>query len=337
MFNADKLGFLVVTDAVAPNTGEDLSDKLQQLIDENPGRTLYFPDGVYTISKPLCTSGQPESAVSLDLANRAVIKASADWSSDEAMIRLGGKDPAFTIHAVGSNNYISGGVLDGSGVAKGLSIDSGREYSIRNLSMKFVTLGLHIKYNSCYGSNDSDIFNVNIVGVGGKGSVGVLVDGFDNTLTNMRIADFEIGVKLSGAGNFMRNLHPLFIYRDTLDYRDSIGFYDVSGGNWYDICYPDNFAIGFKMLGHTLSTYHDCYCYWYSINGGIETGFVSEGKFNSVVKNARVDFRHETENRYLVVGEEGGGGIIENPVFDPARCVEEDYKTYLFGRVITRK
>ena len=337
MNNANHLGYLMITDYLKPNTGEDLSDAIQKVIDENPQRTLFFPDGEYLISKPICTSGDPAKAVSLELANFAVIKAMPEWSSDEAMIRLGGKDPAFTIHAVGSNNYISGGVLDGSRVAKGLSIDSGREYSIRNISMKFVTLGLHIKYNAQYGSNDSDIFNVNIVGIGEAGSVGVLVAGFDNTLTNMRIADFETGVKLTGAGNLMNNLHPLFIYRDSLDYKDSVGFRAASGGNWYTVCYPDNFATGFLLDGNTLSTFTDCYCYWYSANGGVETAFASTGKFNSVIKNTRVDFRAETENRYLKVAEDGGAGVIDNPIFDPGRCVEEDYKKHLSGRVITRK
>lgn len=42
--------------------------------------------------------------------------------------------------------------------------------------------------------------------------IGLLIEGFDNTFTNMRIAGFEIGVKLTGSGNFLRNLHPLYFY-----------------------------------------------------------------------------------------------------------------------------
>lgn len=332
-FNATQLGYVVITDYVKANTGKDVSDEIQKVIDDNPRRTIYFPDGEYIISKPILTGGSYKTAVSLELANFAIIKASSDWNSDEAMIRLGGKDRAWDIFPTGTNNFICGGVLDGSGLAKGLSIDSGREYSIRNVSIKYVTLGLHVKYNSEYGSNDSDIFNVNIVGTGLKGSIGLLIEGFDNTFTNMRIANFEIGVKLTGAGNFMRNLHPLFIYGDKIDYVDSIGFYDVSGGNWYDICYPDNFATGFRMLGKTMSTYNNCYCYWYSITGGVEVGFMSEGKFNSIIKGSRVDLRAETQNAYLKVAESGGSGTVENPIFNVDNCPNEDYKDYLVGRI----
>ena len=38
-------GFVVVTDYLEANTGNDVSDAIQKIIDENPMRTIYFPDG----------------------------------------------------------------------------------------------------------------------------------------------------------------------------------------------------------------------------------------------------------------------------------------------------
>lgn len=328
-------GYVIVTDYVQPNTGEDTADALQKIIDTHPQRTIFFPDGEYLISKPISTSGKHDLAVSLELSNFAVIKAMAEkWDSTDCMVRLGGQNPEFIIRENGTNNYISGGIIDGSNVAKGLSIEGAREYSVRYLSIKHVTQGLYIKYNPEYGSNDSDICNVNIYGSGDKDSIGVLVEGYDNTLTNMRIANFQTGVKLTGAGNFLRNLHPLFIYGDKLDYADSIGFDDYEG-NWYDICYPDNFAVGFRMQSNSASTYSNCFCYWYSSNGGVETGFQAVGKFNAVVSNCKVDFHGDTKNTYLAVGEAGGGGLIENPRFNESLCHDDEaYRDYLSGRVV---
>ncbi len=342
--NAYHKGYVVITDYVPANTGKDVANEIQKVIDDNPRTTIYFPDGEYIISKPICTPGHFSKAVSIEMGNFAIIKASDDWSSEEAMIRLGGKDRYFRINACGTNNFISGGILDGNHRAKGLSIDGGREYSVRNISMKFVTVGLHVKWNQEYGSNDSDIFNVNIVGCGIKGSVGLLIEGFDNTFTNMRIANFEIGVKCSGAGNFMRNLHPLFIYKDDMDfdhtgeieYADCIGFDDLSGGNFYDNCYPDNFATGFRMQGNTMSTYNCCFAYWYTIRGGVEVAFKSTGKFNSIIKSANVDLRPETQNAFLQVAEAGGNGTVENPMFNEANCQDKSYKDYLVGRITWR-
>ena len=108
--NAADLGYVVITDYLQPNTGEDVSDAIQKVINENPRKTIYFPDGEYLISKPICTSSNPDKAVSLHLANFAVIKASDAWNSDEAMIRLGGdNDRVFTTGATGSNYYLYGG------------------------------------------------------------------------------------------------------------------------------------------------------------------------------------------------------------------------------------
>ena len=170
-----------------------MSDAIQKIIDENPNRTIYFPDGTYLISKPICTPADPSKSVALELSNYAIIKATEDWNNEEAMIRLGGKAPFNNITTPGSNYYLAGGVIDGSGVAKGVSIDSGRETVIRNTSIKGVSLGIHVKHGANSGSSDADIHSVNIVGNCKPDCVGVLVEGYDNTFTNMRIGGVHIG------------------------------------------------------------------------------------------------------------------------------------------------
>ena len=56
----------------------DVSDALQRIIDSNPNRTIYFPDGVYLISKPILTPAYPSKSVALELSNYAIIKAAAN-------------------------------------------------------------------------------------------------------------------------------------------------------------------------------------------------------------------------------------------------------------------
>ena len=193
--------FVSVSDYVKPNCNEDVSDAIQELILNNPGRVLYFPDGEYLLSKPICTPANPAHAVSLQLSNFAVIKAMDTWNSDEALIRLGAAEPFNTIMVNGSNYYLSGGVIDGNNVANGVSIDSGRETRVENLSIKHTKIGLHIKLGANSGSSDADICNVNIVGPGTTDTIGVLIEGMDNTLTNMRIAYVHTGVKIVRGGN----------------------------------------------------------------------------------------------------------------------------------------
>lgn len=330
-------GYVVVTDAIKAIGLMDIADELQQLINDNPGATIYFPDGIYTISKPIMTSSDPEKAVSLYLSNFAIIQASSDWNSENGhMIRLGALDAEKSVDSFGTSFYMHGGIVDGVGKAMGVSIEGGRGTSIRYVSMKSVKQGLHITKNAGCESSDVDLQTVNIVGCQEKDSVGILVDGYDNTLTNMRVAGFQVACKVNGARNTFRNLHMLWTYNDSrYSYEDSVGFWDTSEGNWYDICYPDNFAVGFLTSSRTVSVYNNCYAYWYSNRDGeTQIGFKSEGQFNSVVKHYRVDLRPEKVAKFLVVGEAGGTGIVEYPIFPKGHNEDDSYKDYLIGNVI---
>ncbi len=194
-------GVVNVADFMPTDGKADVADAIQRVIDEHPNRTIWFPDGTYLLSKPICTPAHPKKSVDLQLSNYAVVKAAPGWTNTEAMVRLGGIHPANDIRTVGSCYSLTGGVIDGSGVAKGVSIDSGRETKVRCVSMKFVSVGLHIKKGVNSGSSDCDISDVNIVGNKKPGSIGVLIDACDNTLANMRIADMQIGFKDAEAVN----------------------------------------------------------------------------------------------------------------------------------------
>ncbi len=335
---AEGRGLIVVTDHVKADGQTDVSDALQALIDANPNRTLFFPDGVYLLSKPIMTPADPRRSVDLQLANYAVIKAAENWSSPEAMVRLGGIHPANDIRTNGSNYSLTGGIIDGSGVASGVSIDSGRETAIRNVSIKHTKIGIHIKKGANANSSDADIHSVNIVGNGKTDSIGVLLEGYDNTLTNMRIADIHVGICLKSSGNVLRNIHPLW----TCDFShvdSGVGFADNSGGNnWYDFCYSDNFASGFVTIGGISNIYNNCFCWWYSPQGARHVVFRADGPFNSMVTRMKVGFNgNSAVNVILDVKEPGGRGFFEalhicNPdmLNDPDRAFEAYLKGVMF-------
>ena len=308
----------VVTLGIVPGTGEDLADKIQAVIDANPNTTLFFPDGEYLVSKPIKTSAKYDESVSLWLANYAEIKATSTWSggSTDAIIMLGARNPYNTIYKPGSNYLLEGGIINGNGKANGVSVDSGRETRIENVSIKNTVIGLHIKYGANSGSSDADVSNVNIVCNSRKNTIGVLVEGYDNTFQNMRISGAQIGVYAKSGGNFFRDIHPLI--GDMSLYSGSIGFY-VEGGSWFDVCYADNFETGFKV-GSSSSTFTNCYVFWYYKNGTTpkitkEIGFHFPDKFNSTIKDTIVSFKNEdnVDNAYIRVGVSGGSGVIYNP------------------------
>lgn len=329
--NADRKGYVIVTDFVKADGKKDVSDAIQRIIDQNPNRTIYFPDGVYLISKPILTPANPNTSVALELSNYAIIRAAEGWKHDEAMVRLGAKDPANNITLPGSNYYLQGGIVDGVGVAKGISIDGGRETAIRQTSIKNVTVGIHIKHGANSGSSDCDIYNVNITGNMKEGSVGLLVDGYDNTFTNMRIGGVHVGVHLRSAGNSLKNIHPLY-YNPGEGYESSCGFIDEKNNNWYDYCYSDQFATAFCSHGGR-SYYDHCFAFWYSNKGTRHTIFKSTARFTSSVTNMNAGMSKGNaaqENVVLDVVEDGGTGMFFNlHVEDLSVLTDHSHEKYM--------
>ena len=341
--SAAHMGFVVVTDKVASDGKADVSDALQNLIDAHPNKTIYFPDGVYLLAKPIATSAHPKRSVDLRLSNYAVLKAAPGWSSQEAMVRLGGREHVDDvrdtrhIRAIGSNYSFTGGVVDGSGVANGISIDSGRETAIRQVSIKHTRVGIHIKLRGPDSlSSDADINEVNIVGNCATNSIGVLVEGFDNTLTGMRIADVFTGVLLKSSGNSLRNIHPLYTC-NYWNYYNSSGFNDRGGNNWYYFCYSDHFGVGFITAPGKSSIYDSCFCLWYAPIGNRHTVFRAEGSFDSVVNNIRIGFNGvDAINTILDEAHPGGKGLFQNLRVDQKLINEKEcrYKAYFQGRIL---
>lgn len=293
----------------------DMTDYLQGLIDANPNRTIFLPDGIWRISRPLVTSAAADKSVSLRLSNYAVLKADEHWKPGEPLVRLGGRDPAKNQNLVGSNYSFVGGVLDGNGIADGISIDSGRETVIRGTSVKNTRIGIHIAYGANSGSSDADISGVNIIGTGKPDSIGIYAEGFDNTFTNIRIGYVWTGVRLESRGNMLRNIHPLFYGADYTGYENSVGFYDLAGCNWFDFCYSDHFCTGFRLKDGIHDNFHNCFAYWYGDGGRgaahTATAFATDGKFCSDVTNFKVGFQDDRPACVLSEGERGGGGHFQ--------------------------
>lgn len=319
--------FLVATDYVPADGKTDATEAIQALIDANPNRTIVFPDGTYLISRSILTPADPRKSVHLVLANYAIFKATGDWKEGGAIIRLGASSPANNISTPGSNYGMYGGIIDGSGIADGISIDGGRETRIENVSIKQTQVGIHIKLGANGGSSDADINNVNIVGNNSATSIGLLVEGNDNTFSNMRIAYVNTGVwlKRGGGGNSLRNIHPLYISGPDQQYETSCGFVVESYRNWFNFCYSDQFATGFKLQYNTYSNLTDCFCYWYSGKVPFQTAIESsEGNFNSIVTGFQMGFHEDCKTVTLLKGQKGGKGVLQNLVMPTRKLSDED-------------
>jgi hypothetical protein len=306
-FSEDHKDYVLVTEYTDGVSG-DVSDKIQQAIDENPNKTIYFPDGRYNIAKPIQTSADPAKAVSLKLSAYAVVSAMASdkWTADSSLFELGAKDNNKDMSAV---VCFEGGVLNADSKCNGLAIVGGNVL-VNNVSFKKGLTGIIIRDGA-----RADVDSCVIAGADGKKSVGVLMEGEESTLTNMRICSIITGVKLTGSNNVLRNIHPL---GGTPDMIESTGFWDSSkDGNFYDICYSDQFANSFRLDTGAPSVFSGCFGYWYDGSNGNHYGFLAEAPFNALVINTRISLNsgHKSacDLSYLVAEKEGGTGLVIYP------------------------
>jgi hypothetical protein len=337
--NFDDAGYVLVSDYLKPDPKKDAADAIQKLIDENPNRTLYFPDGTYLLSKPIETSADPDKKVSFKLSNYAQFKPMDTWTYGEPLFKIGARDEAREEPDAENGVVLEGGILNGDNRADAIWVVGGGNVSIRYSAIKYAVVGIHVKADENGGGPTVDVTTTNIVGSGTLDSVGVILETDNNTLTNMRIAANQICIKLLGNGNFLRNLHPLYVFRSGLkaeeNYVNSIAFYDGGTRNFYDNCYNDQFSTGFYLVEGNRSIFDCCFNYWYTEGYGYHNAFVCEGKFDAVIRMADAEFGINTDGiecNFLLVGEDGGSGMIDAVAYKANKVSERDVaKDYLIN------
>lgn len=292
---------LVVTEVI--DISDDVTEALQTLIDENPGRTIEFPDGEYIISKPIVIPADPAKAVSLRLSDYAVIRASDDWEDAGAMIQFAAGE--ISDDGAANNFYINGGTIHGNDIAKTLCIENANNVFITNLNLTNTLLGLEVVKGT------ADIESVNIVGSDADKALGMLIGGEQCTFTNVRISGVYNGVKITGKDNVLKSVQAVCLDNS----RGSCGYYDLGNNNIYDMCFSEQFTEGFKMGPDTISNYNSCAVKWNSNGNRKHCAFVAEKAFNSVIRNCKVEFDFAGCNaNFLAVGEDGGKGQIVYPI-----------------------
>lgn len=295
----------------------DYTAAIKKAIEDNPGGTIYFPDGEYTVSESIVISAAPDKCVSFRLSAYATIKAASTWADKTApVIRLG-------VGALGDdildsrNVSLTGGVIDGAGVAYGLSIEGGRDILVSNMAINNAPCGIHIKsVDNAVNDVGADIENVNIMGDGSADSVGILVEGSNNNLTNIRAFRVSAGMKCteSGSDNIFRSIGAIATESAASD-AALAGFVDLSTGNHYDACYSDQFATGFSFGTEARSVYNDCFVTWRGAENGYHVGFGATGKLNAVISNCTVGHTDDVAtDAYILVAEEGGEGVVLYPI-----------------------
>ncbi len=333
-------GFVVVGDYIRPNTGKDVHKYLQQLIDSNPGSSLYFNDGEYIISESLITSSDGTKSTTFFLSDNAVLKASDNWKNTEnganknnALICLGQlrADGTHINDSKNNGSYfgVFGGTFDGNNKAMGICIVSSRESVIYGSCIKNATVGIDILWGANGGPSDADVENVEIIGNGLEGSVGIQIGRekwtTDNTFTNIKIYNMETGVYARGGGNAFRNVDVYF--SDYYENYDKTKGYNVSTNFLYD-CYVENAYYAYYFTenwGYIL----DGLAAGWTYDATFQTAFYfAAGGFDSKMSHCRADF-YGSSTWNVFINTQIGTGKIDMPILNSTFEKEGFYKKFL--------
>lgn len=318
--------YVVVNDLIENATERDITADLQSLIDANPGKTLYFNDGTYTISSTIYLASDKEKAVSFRFSNYAVIKAASNWNADNAMISVGGKTEAANVERAA--NSFMGGKLDGAGVAKiGLALEKCSGTFVSDVAFENLKTPLWIKSSA----NTVNVESVAVKGDGADDSVGIFNESSRSVFSSINISNVNVGVRNNGSDNEFRNV---FVKCNKAS-ASSIGFSEMGGENLFSLCTAEDFSKAYAIKSGTKSVFDGCNAQWKRADVTVQNAFYASGTFNSVISACTADFFDaSSQNSYVIFGE-AGSGVIKTPIFSATLCDDESYKTVLAGTVIS--
>ncbi len=327
-----KNDFLVVTDYIQANTGEDVTAHLQNLIYKNGGRTLYFPDGEYVISAPLITLSEPSVSTTFYFSSNAVLKASDNWMSvngRNAMILIGGDyDGEKHVNDNTSNGSyfgVFGGILNCNGKADGIAIISSRESVIYGTTIINPDMGINIYLGANSTSSDADIENVTIIGTKKTGSIGIYINGADNTLTDVKIYDMETGIKADrGIAGRSIQCFQTGAPADNPRYSRTVG---IEGKGWLYDCYVENYATAYRFNAENITI--DGLTAAWTQPYATQLAFEWLHKFTSKMTECRADFYDGTSENVFIKFNNGGSGKIDSPIFNRTYEKSGLYQLYL--------
>lgn len=328
---------IVVADFVKLYGNADVSGTIQELIDNNPGSTLYFPDGTYSLGSPLVLPASPDKAVNLELANYAVLKARYGFDKSKALICVGGSSPA-----QGESHYtIHGGRIDGANCTTAISISGGGNPEISDMLIYNSTVALHILPGAPGGKSNANIHGVNVIGNRAYESRGIVAESGGNTFGNMRINLVHDGVVVKSDNNHFSNIHPFYVGvnlfgNDRVTQQEAetnpVGFRIEGKDNVLEYCYSDNYPTAFSDSG-TNSEYNNIFAYWYDNALYKYIGFHCDGAFNAKITNASIAFPapiRENQPHILLESDGTGNGYFANLYIDNEQYLDNhDYAKFV--------
>lgn len=210
-----KPNLIDVTNYGVKNDGSPIGKELNQLIDKNKGKTIYFPDGVYVLTEPIVTHWRYDEHVHLSFSKEAIVKSNTTM---DALLRIGFKNVDGTFDRSQRRfNYIEGGKFDCSNVLCGIEVNGLKQLVFLKDINLYKGKAHHIRINNSNeftgtGSADVKLQNIHIQGLSSnEDNCGVYIDGncADCKLEHLFIYGCKRGIVTKSSGHYLNNIHVL--------------------------------------------------------------------------------------------------------------------------------
>lgn len=303
----------VKLNGVAGDGVTDDTEAIQALIDNNPNRTLYFPDGVYLISSHIATSANNSQSVCLKLSEHAVIKATSSYSDDLPMICLGIKNyDEYYLYENFASFGIEGGILDCNNVTGGIQIDNCIRPYVKSITVDNVlTTGINLSTGYNNGSLDATVKDCVVICNNNTTATAVKIASSDSVIHNVRTFSGKYGFYFTetAGGNHLTETHALATSRDYSDLtaaQEMCAYFFKSGGGNYNYltrAYSDGYATGFYFDGTHNNFIRDAFVYYWKDSGDANqhTAIYCSGTMTARVNNIHCRFPADGTNTILKI------------------------------------
>lgn len=257
---------------------------IQNLIDTNGLKTLYFPYGTYLISEPLTIDSANNKTINLTLDENATIKTETSITS---LLEIGANGTgAYDRYAEGSVMTIQGGIFDAAHTTQAIKILSNRKQThFRDLTIINVgTYGIYSDTGNDSSSSTDNIFdNLSINGdKSSSNSVGLYLNANDDKLTHIRVNACKTAIYCGRSGHTMQDIHPLGVWStqspSSTEYENTKGIVFAGGGE-YTITdlYLDTMGVGMQFANPNLQiNISNLYYFWWLSNASYTTKLIDQ-------------------------------------------------------------
>ena len=160
-----------------------------------------------------------------------------------------------------------------------------------------------------------------------------MVTALDNKIWNVRISNVQVGVELQQGGTFLRDVHVTYT-GDAASHSTSYGFYDLYDRNWYDSCTSTDFAIAYNITNsRTVMT--SCVARWTEAQSDCQrqVAISTTRALPGIIRSLAAYYTAPKDRCEYIVTTQGGGGVIQDPIFDTSAVNSSLYRKYLVGEV----